>query len=490
MSFKRIKEIEKEIEMVQLTVDREYMPLYHAAPPVGWINDPNGFVYFNGCYHLYGQFYPYSSQWGLMHWGHWTSTDLVHWRWCGVALAPDTPADEGGCFSGSSWVVEDTLYIAYTGLCSDGKGGYNQLQCIASSKDGYTFEKMAGNPVIGKAELPEGASPYDFRDPKLMRDANGFRVIAAAQVNGKGKLLSFTSQDLEKWHYEGVFWEGMPQMLECPDIFELAGKTSVLTSIIGMPKDGRRYPHDQPSLFFRVEDGKMPIQMIPETLTVLDHGQDFYAAQTTLAPDGRRLLIGWFQCWAHKYMPTDELGHGWNGCMSLVRELEWKEGKLIQRPVAEIERLRDDPREINQTIGEKSFEWLNASDASEIQLELTNITAASVTLELMKTGEECLLIRYEPEAELLTVDTSKCGHKIRCEKDRVLPQMTQTDVKEVDGRLMLRMFVDRCSLEIFVGEGEAVISTRIFPKKHGRGICLSAVGGEADARLVVYNLMI
>ena len=111
---------------------------YHLMGPCGWINDPNGLIYYRGQYHFFYQFNPYSGFWGKMHWGHAVSDDLLHWTQLPMALAPSEPYDDhpqGGCFSGSAIEKDGKLYVAYTGTANHGNG-FVQTQNIAISEDG------------------------------------------------------------------------------------------------------------------------------------------------------------------------------------------------------------------------------------------------------------------------------------------------------------------------------------------------------------------
>lgn len=471
-------------------VNAEYRPAFHAAPPLGWINDPNGFVYFRGRYHLFCQYHPYSSQWGPMHWGHWVSEDLVDWQWLGVALAPDTPADEGGCFSGTAVVWNNCLYLMYTGLSKDDTGRHCQLQCIAYSQDGFTFLKNPDNPVISAAQLPDNASVYEFRDPKLFMDVNGrWRAIVANQTGKEGQLLMFASSDLCKWHYDGVFLADFPQMIECPDFFFLDDLPVTIISVMRMPADQRRYPHDQPALLLRGRLQADELRFVETERYTLDNGWDFYAPQTTRAPDGRRLMIGWLQCWAH-HMPTDYLGQGWNGCMSLVRELYWYNGRLYQRPVRELEKLRGSCQKTCAHLSKSSSLVLKHSDCAEILINLSYIDTPLVKLHLFEIDNEYLMLTYQPAQALLTVDGSNCGYPVHAAETDDSQAITQVDVPLTAGKLKLRIYLDSCSAEIFVNEGETVISSRVFPKAHGKALRLAVPDGTCNAQLTVYDLKV
>ena len=218
-------------------VDHKYFPAYHAAPPVGWVNDPCGFIEAFGQYHLYGQYHPYSSQWGPMHWGHWASDDLVKWDWQGVALAPDTSADEGGCFTGTAQMDGEEMLVAYAGLEADGEGGHYQQQCMAVSRDGAHFIKAERNPVIGRAMLPEGGSSVDFRDPCLFRWGDEWRLLATNRNGQGGSLVQYASCDGLHWEMKGIFLDGFDQMLECPDLVVRDGRALLLLSVMDMPME-------------------------------------------------------------------------------------------------------------------------------------------------------------------------------------------------------------------------------------------------------------
>ena len=123
----------------------EPRPAFHLSTRVGWLNDPNGFSYYNGEYHLFYQYHPYNSHWGPMHWGHAVSSDLLHWRYLPAALAPDTDYDRDGCFSGSAVSLDDgRQMLMYTGVVKetqpDGSAREVQRQCIAIG-DGIEYEK-------------------------------------------------------------------------------------------------------------------------------------------------------------------------------------------------------------------------------------------------------------------------------------------------------------------------------------------------------------
>ena len=152
-------------------IAKEERPDFHLSVRTGWLNDPNGFSYYGGKYHMFYQYNPYNAQWGPMHWGHAVSDDLLHWEYLPAALAPDEAYDRDGCFSGSAVTMDDgSQLLMYTGVLRERQrdGGFRevQTQCLAVG-DGTDYEKYEKNPVLDEKDLPEGCSRNDFRDPKM-----------------------------------------------------------------------------------------------------------------------------------------------------------------------------------------------------------------------------------------------------------------------------------------------------------------------------------
>ncbi|MBD5458365.1 MAG: glycoside hydrolase family 32 protein, partial [Lachnospiraceae bacterium] len=183
MTSQTLRDARKYEEAMGNKITKEQRPGFHLSARVGWMNDPNGFSFYNGEYHLFHQYYPYDSHWGSMHWAHAVSNDLLHWRYLPAALAPDAEYDRDGCFSGSAVTLPDgKQLLLYTGVAKesqpDGSMRDIQTQCIAVG-DGVDYEKYPENPVIDRNLLPEGGSKYDFRDPKVWQKADGsYRCVA------------------------------------------------------------------------------------------------------------------------------------------------------------------------------------------------------------------------------------------------------------------------------------------------------------------------
>ena len=231
-------------------ISPEERPLYHVTGGTGWINDPNGFSFYKGEYHLFYQYHPYSNEWGPMHWGHMVSKDLIRWERRPVVMAPDQEYDNAGCFSGSALELSDGRHLLmYTGVGKvtekDGSQKEYQTQCMAVG-DGTEYEKYEQNPVITTEVVPEGGSKVDFRDPKIWQEEDGtFYVVASnATDDGNSAILLFQSKDGFHWEFCSVIDRSdkkLGWMWECPDFFELDGKQILVASPMEMMPDGLKF---------------------------------------------------------------------------------------------------------------------------------------------------------------------------------------------------------------------------------------------------------
>lgn len=288
---------------------------FHFEPKTGWMNDPNGLVFFRGKYHAFFQHYPHAPHWGQMHWGHAVSKDLIHWVELPIALYPDKPYEnDGGCFSGSAMVKDDRLYLFYTSVSHERK----QTQSVAFSDDGIHFTKYEGNPVIPGNPL----GSEDFRDPKVTRMGDTYYMVVGSGDSGSGKVLLFSSDDLLHWAYQGVLFEGaeFAPCIECPDFFRIGDKYVLMFS---------KMNESERSTYFVVgdfRDGKL----VDYHFCRPEWGPDFYAPQTFLH-EKRRIMIGWMYHWGK----TSPEGCPFAGALSVPRELTLVDGQIRTYPVSE-----------------------------------------------------------------------------------------------------------------------------------------------------------
>lgn len=454
-----------------------YRPTYHAVPPCGWINDPNGFCYYNGEYHLFCQFNPYSAEWDSMHWGHWTSKDLIYWTWRGVSLAPDQPYDHFGCFSGHAIVDNGTLYVFYTGVRKDEDGSEYQQQCLAKSDDGFSFVKSENNPIVPNAFQPEGSKAADFRDPKVFRLGDGFRMMVASKGPTGGDYLFYDSTDLEHWTFAKKHIEGLGAMLECPDYFTLDGHTVTVASVMEMPPDGLRYPNSQPVVSMLDVETKGP------DCVSIDYGLDFYAPQSVLTPDGRRVMIGWLRSWGNDFPPR-HLGHNWNNMMTIPRELRIENDTLVQYPLRELETLRANER----TFEGASFAAPH-SRASELRLSVDVHEAKQLCLRIAESEGEAFKIEYDVERQVLRTDRSIAGYPMGKNGVKEEKPYREAILPLKGGKLELRVFLDTSCVEVFSADGTVAMSALFCPKGSADHLSVSSDNGSANFSLTIWDII-
>lgn len=454
-------------------VNPAYRLAYHLMPEVGWMNDPNGFVYYNGMYHMFYQYYPYAPVWGPMHWGHAVSKDLVSWSYLPVALAPDQSYDSGGCFSGSALVQGDKLLLMYTGHVVTGPdkdNDYRQTQNIAVSDNGVDFVKSALNPVIGLDQIPQHTSPKDFRDPKVF-ERNGiyYCVLGSNDAAGRGVILLYQSTNLEKWNYVNVMAQSdgtLGDNWECPDLFSLGGRDILIMSPQRMPAqmDNYRNLHSTVYMIGTLNEKQGVLEY--DQYNPLDYGFDFYAPQTTDDEQGRRIMVAWMETWETD-IPTQN-GHHWAGAMTLPRQIVLRGERLFFLPIAELEQYRTNEIK-QQNIHLDGIRDLDMpGDRYELYVVFEAGTAENFGLKLrVGEGEE-------------TVITYQVGeHKLRLNRDRSgngLGGERAAEVELNDGRLELRIFMDVSSVEVFIQGGEKVMTSRIYPGSNSTGITAFSSG--------------
>lgn len=323
--------------------------------PGNWINDPNGFIYFEGKYHLFYQYFPYAPFWGTMHWGHAISDDLINWKHLGIALFPTKAYDRNGIFSGSAIEKDGKMYLYYTGMVYDREReenihlsvGYDgfQSQAMLISDDGKTFDNFNGKKqIIPPIENKDIADPHDCRDPKVWKEGNQyFMCVASTKNRERGVLLLFKSDDAVNWTYFNRFEsEVLGTILECPDLFKIEDQWMLVCSPIGVMKESDCYENQaviQP-VTFNAESGEVNIQGKSQ---FLDYGFDLYAPQSNLDEDGKRVVISWVRMESPMKPDhnTASAGKIWNGMMAIPRVMELRDGVIYTCPHPNIQKLFD-----------------------------------------------------------------------------------------------------------------------------------------------------
>ncbi len=501
------KHIEKANQYIKENKDRvTNRPLFHFTAPIGWLNDPNGLCYFNGEYHLYYQYNPYDIKWDLMHWGHAVSSDLVNWHHKGLALGPDEAYEIDGCFSGSAIEKDGKLFIMYTGHLDPGKDSKDpewrrqsvrENQNLAVSQNGDNFLKSEVNPVIDTGDLPAGMLPQDFRDPKIIeKDGIYYCVLAARNERYKGVILLYRSLDLMNWNYVGTIAEShnpKEEILECPDLIEMSGKDLLILSAIDLHEpdlgEVRRNLHPTYYCLGNVdfEDGKGQW----ESRVELDCGFNFYAPQSFVDHEGRRIMIGWISPWDADEEPR--VKNGWAGMMSVPRVLSLRDGALIQEPVESIKSLRKKNYVLIQEkslVDEcKSFDGVEGR-RYDLSFKVDMTSGQRFMIEVGK-GKGCTTsLTYDKKQALWSFDRRHNGEKNMPIFDKLNQWYSLREIQDKEAKDIMdfRILLDNYCLEIFADGGRRVFTAMIDPHLDGRGIDFSANGSCIIQDLEFYLL--
>lgn len=468
------------------TTNREkYRPAYHHTPLYGWMNDPNGMFYKDGRWHLYYQWNPYGSKWQNMTWGHSSSADLVRWEHHPAAIEAN---GLGTVFSGSSVVDSantagfgrDAVVALYT------SADVNQTQSLAHSSDGgMTFEIYPGNPVL--------TLESEARDPNMFWDADNGRWVMSLAHALDHEMLFFTSPDLKEWTLQGSFGKGIGAqdgVWECPDLFRLKvdGSGEEKWVLVCNINPGGPFGGSATQYFTGDFDGKTFIAdtdaegVIPTKW--MDYGKDHYATVSwSDVPDNRRVLIGWMSNWQYAgEVPTMQ----YRSANTLPREaglFRAPDGQLYlsSSPVAELAALRDKPSVSvrNKPAGGngRNFPLPDSNGgACEILLDIDSRKAGSVDITISNNDGESALLCYDAKAHTLSFDRRRSG---LTDFSQDFPTVTTAPTFETNGKLSLRIFIDRSSIEVFGNGGKTVMTNLVFPTVPYSSVSVSAKGGNA-----------
>lgn len=441
-------------------VPKEQRPAFHVTAPVGWINDPNGFSEYRDQYHLFYQHHPYSDAWGPMHWGHCTSRDFIKWDELPEALAPDESYDANGCFSGSALETDEGHALVYTGVIEkeeNGKKSVFQNQCLAFG-NGETYKKFAGNPVIDGNQLPESFSREDFRDPKIWFDAGSYYLVAGNRKgDGLGQVVLFRSPDLKDWQYVTVLAANdgtYGTMWECPDFFALGDQHILVVSPQDMRAVENKFYNGNHALYFLGRYNKTNCQFDYNEGVMLDYGPDYYAPQTLLTNDGRRILIAWMQSWDINIKPAEQR---WNGMMTIPRELSLVNGHLYQRPVREIENYRVNPVRYQNTeiAGEVILPGIKGR-MLDLSAEVLSGDFKKLSIHIAHNEEYTTCFTYNQEEQSIEFDRTYSGMR------RDVISQRKMKIDKPLSTLKLRLILDKYSAELFINDGYQTFSTTFY----------------------------
>lgn len=443
------------------------------------MNDPNGMVYYNREYHLFYQYYPDSTVWGPMHWGHAVSKDMVHWEHLPVALYPD---NLGYIFSGSAVVdVKNTsglgtienppLVAIFTHHNPEreraGADDFQNQSLAFSLDNGRTWEKYSENPVLSNVEHIR-----DFRDPKVFWYDEESKWVMILAV--KDHIELYESSNLKKWSYMSEFGRTAGAhggVWECPDLFPLTSNTSetkwvMLVSINpGGPMGGSATQY-----FVGDFDGKAFNSYFgSHEYRWLDSGTDNYAGvswSNIPKEDGRRLFLGWMSNWNYAQVVPSEK---WRSAMTLPRRLDLKYDRskkwtVTSNPVKELDKLRDESTTIQKRMvaGEADFSEYIQTGTFYLNLELIRIEKYhDFEIEISNDQQEKVNFGYVYKSKAFFFDRSRSGETGFSEE---FSRKQEVKMVPKSDTVKLEIFVDHSSIEIFANDGAMVMSEIAFPK--------------------------
>ncbi len=476
-----------------------FRPQVHFSPEKGWMNDPNGMVYYNGEYHLFYQYYPDSTVWGPMHWGHAVSTDLMHWQHLPVALYPDSL---GYIFSGSAVMdLNNTSGFGEPGKPAMvaiytyhdpkiyAKGDKNgQSQAIAYSTDkGRTWTKYPGNPVLPNPGVP------DFRDPKVSWNETAKKWIMVLAVGDHVNFYS--SPDLKNWKPESEFGKHVGAhggVWECPDLFELpvTGTTGEKKWVLivninpGGPQGGSGTQY-----FVGNFDGHRFIWE-ESAIKWIDYGSDNYAGVTWSNVSGRTLYLGWMSNWAYaQKVPT----HPWRSAMTNPRELslvKTGDGYRVQSVcVPELQQIATLVASRENVDLDSAGIVLNLQESelyvSTIDLSLIRRNAGGVTVVLENGKGQHISVGYDALQGRLFVDRTRAGQS---SFDSTFARIHTMEVPKSADQVEMQLVVDKSAVEVYFNKGRGVMTDLCFPDAGWNTLRVSTPSGKAGLSLQVKSL--
>ena len=448
-------------------INNKYRLKFHMSPDVGWMNDPNGLVYFNDQYHLYYQAFPYRTKPGQMMWGHFVSSDLISFSDKGIALSLDIPGENA--YSGNAIIDEDKINIFYTlhtekqpeNIRYDGEVFEPETNVVydeeenekrkhephvnegkdikeeeiyrSISIDGEEFEK--GVRVFDNNTLPKNLSQTDFRDPCIVKIEDTYYIfIGGKDINeNKGVIIVLKSKTLDHFEFAftiGPFYE-LGDMAECPSYYRIEDKDVLLVSGCNTPRRDNDFKNINCSVFIVGNIGFQKGQMSVDYIEEIDKGDCFYAPQFIRGID-RPIIVGWLEMWSKKY-PTSKWHHGYVGAFSIPRELSLKNGRLHQNPVTELEKYK------------KVVDLNYLPRQAEITLKM--VRGASLIIK----GENGEIVIGNDEQGVYLDNTLSRG-MFECVRHS----------NHAYDECELSVLVDTSSIELFIENGREVISTRFY----------------------------
>ena len=457
----------------------QHRPQIHFTPQAHWMNDPNGLVFYNGTYHLFYQYYPDSTVWGPMHWGHATSKDLIHWQHQPIALYPDSL---GYIFSGSAVVdSNNTSGFGTNGKIplvamfthhnpkgeKEGRNDYQNQSLAYSLDEGKTWTKYSGNPVLKNPGFK------DFRDPKLSWNENEKKWMLTLAVFDH--INFYSSSNLKDWIKESEFGKGVGAhggVWECPDLFPMQCNGKKVWVLIVNLNPGGPNGGSATQYFVGDFDGHQFKPFATDTRWI-DYGPDEYAGVTFFNTGNRKIFLGWMSNWSYaQLVPTEK----WRSAMTVPRALSMqKVGDkyfVISNPVKELEMLNQQNAKL-EYFNAQNFRLTakagNLNGAAQLKLSGDSISSFSITLS-NSLGQQ-VVIGFDSSANQYFIDRKKSG-KINFEKSfaakHTAPRLSSST------NFDLTLIIDDASVELFADGGLTLMTSIFFPDENYSNIVIQS----------------
>ena len=439
--------------------EKKYLtPNFHLTPISGWLNDPNGLCQLDGVHHIFFQYSPDAPKGGEKDWGHYSTKDFINYDFTGVFMRPDLPSDASGVYSGCAMVEDGTMYIYYTGNVKH-PGNYDYIfegresnTTLVESLDGvsHTSKEI----LITSQDYPDNLSLH-VRDPKVFKVGQKYYMILGARTkSAEGCAIIFTSDDKRNWHFSHSLEKpNFGYMWECPDLFVLDGKQFLSASPQGLEAEEFKYQNIYQSGYFVAAGDLLSSGNCLGQFTEWDYGFDFYAPQTYVDEQGRVILIAWMGMPDNPYGDDPTVEDGWQHMLSIPRQLilDEKTGKISQKPIEEFANLRE----------QELFNG-NASQLSNEQNQIAACQGYEVTLngfdgkDFSLTFNHGFIVKFAASAGILTFEFA--DEKLGATRDIRRIKLDKT-VSSMD------IFVDTCSIEFFINDGQYTFTTKYFKEK-------------------------
>ena len=494
--------------------DSRFRQEIHLMPPTGWLNDPNGLCQFGGVFHAYFQYSPFHAEGGVKMWGHCTSRDMVRWEYQGAVLYPDQPFDCHGVYSGSAFTEDGVMYVYYTGNVKlEDRADYDYVNTgreantvLVTSRDGQSFGPK--QLLMRNADYPSDLTLH-VRDPKVWKDQGTYYMIQGARTKADtGQALIFRSADRVNWmlHSRVETEEPFGYMWECPDYFEVNGVKLLSASVQGLEGGVWEDRNVYQSGYFLVEGdilnadgqpgcgnsgGSQPESSQLESsqpessqleggqpesrqtgyrlseYRLWDYGFDYYAPQSFETEDGRRIQIGWMGMPDCEDYTNPTIENGWQHCFTFPREIFVENGKVLQRPVRELEERERDIAAAEKGKGSISEPFL--IEGYQVYDMLVDRISGNHFRAVLA---EALVLEYTDgrfEMRFLSRDKGSvsAGRGLRY----VEPERLES----------VRILADVSSVEVFLNNGEYVFTTRYYPER----TCVRVEAGDAEIKFKV-----